>query len=359
MIRRIDVDLGSRSHAIVIEPGALARLGAITAEVAPHARALLAVDSNIAATHGPVAQAASPGGESFDWGPVDVADEDMGDGQIARWAAVHLRQDHSQPFFLAVGFYRPHIPLFAPRPYFELYDDLNIQLPAVQPNDLDDLSPTGRQWVLEAVTAGSHATVVEHGQWPAAVKAYLACVSFVDAQIGLMLDALEAGPNAAETLIILWGDHGWHLGEKQHWGKWTGWQRATCVPLIIAPATNDRRFPVPSRTDEPVSLLDLYPTLIDLCGLPPVEALSGQSLMPLLRNPQTNAGRTVISTFERGNHAVIDARYRYIHYADGSEELYDTANDPHEWVNLAANPAYQPLIQERLRHVPTVAPTQP
>ena len=174
----------------------------------------------------------SPGGESFDWGPVDIADEEMGDGKIARWAAERLSKDQPQPFFLAVGFYRPHIPLFAPKKYFDLYEGLGIQLPPMQENDLDDLSPTGRKWALEAVTAGVHATVIEHGQWQAAVKAYLACVSFVDAQIGLILDALEAGPNAQDTIIVVWGDHGWHLGEKQHWGKWTGWQRSTARPSV-------------------------------------------------------------------------------------------------------------------------------
>jgi arylsulfatase A-like enzyme len=298
-------------------------------------------------------------GESFDWGPLDVADEDTGDGRIARWAAERLGRRHAQPIFLAVGFYRPHIPLFAPKRYFDLYDGVAMQLPPFQEGDLDDLSATGRKWALEPITAGAHATVVRHGQWAAAVKAYLACVSFVDAQIGLMLEALDTGPNAENTVIVLWGDHGWHLGEKQHWGKWTGWQRSTRVPLIVAPAKGDRRFTRPNRTDEPVSLLDLYPTLIELCGLPARDALRGQSLVPLLHDPRANTGRAVISTFDRGNHAVIDRRWRYIRYADGSEELYDTQQDPHEWTNLAARPEHRPQLQRLARHLTLTTSADP
>ena len=301
----------------------------------------------------------SPGGESFDWGPVDVDDDEMGDGKIARWAAERLEKKHEKPFFLAVGFYRPHIPLFAPKQYFELYEGMDIQLPPTMEGDLEDLSPTGRQWALEAVTAGAHATVVKNDQWQDAVKGYLACVSFIDAQIGRMLDALDEGPHAANTVIVLWGDHGWHLGEKQHWGKWTGWQRSTRVPLVIVPPVDDKRFKLPARTIEPASLLDLYPTLIDLCGIAGREGLSGQSLVPQLLDPNANKGRVVISTFDSGNHAVIDSGWRYIRYADGSEELYDTHADPHEWENLAAQPKHQSRLQELSSHIPPPSSVNP
>jgi arylsulfatase A-like enzyme len=293
-------------------------------------------------------------GESFDWGPVEVTDEQMGDGQIARWGADKLRRKHDQPFFLAVGFYRPHIPLFAPRKYFDLYDGIEIALPPVKDDDLDDLGPTGRKWATEAVTAGAHDTVVKHQEWQSAVKAYLACVSFIDAQVGLLLDALESGPHASNTIVVLWGDHGWHLGEKQHWGKWTGWQRATRVPLVIALPERAAPGARPARTTAPVSLLDLYPTLIELCGLPPREQLAGKSLVPLLRDPQGHSERTVISTFDRGNHAVMDSRWRYIRYADGSQELYDCQSDPHEWTNLAGEPEHQSRMREMSRQLPPV-----
>ncbi|MEQ1829066.1 MAG: sulfatase [Pirellula sp.] len=277
-------------------------------------------------------------GDSFDWGALDVDDLDMGDGQIAEWSVQRLRLRHEQPFFIAVGFYRPHIPLFAPKKYFELYDGIDISIPEVRADDLDDLSPTARERALAADTAGSHATVVKHAQWQAAVKSYLACISLIDAQVGKMLDALDASPNADNTLVMLWSDHGWHLGEKQHWGKWTGWQRSTHVPLVVAPPAG--KFPTGTRCDQPVSLLDLYPTLIELCALPSLDKLAGQSLVPLLQDPSKPTGRVVVTTFDKGNYSLTSERSHYIRYADGSEELYDRKTDPHEWTNLASNPEH-------------------
>jgi len=294
----------------------------------------------------------SPAAESFDWGALDVVDADMGDGQIATWAAGHLAKAHEQPFFVAVGFYRPHIPLFAPKKYFDLYDGMDIQLPLVKADDLDDLSATAKKFALEADTAGAHATVLKHDQWQAAVKSYLACVSFVDAQVGKLLDALDAGPHAANTVIVLWGDHGWHLGEKQHWGKWTGWERSTHVPLIIAPPRTAVGIPRGANCVDPVSLLDLYPTLIELCALPKIDGLAGQSLVPLLKNPSQSTDRVVLTTFDKGNYSATGARWHYIRYADGSEELYDRTTDPHEWTNLAAKPEHAAQKAALARHLP-------
>src|SRR6185369_7851848 len=184
--------------------------------------------------------------------------------------------------------------------------------------------------------------------------AYLACISFVDAQVGKLLDALDRGPNANNTIVVLWGDHGWHLGEKQHWGKWTGWQRATHVPLIIAPAVRSSGdgYQRGAKCAEPVSLIDLYPTLIEMCGLPPREGLSGQSLAPLLREPTRETGRHVISTFDRGNYSVMGSRWHYIRYADGSEELYDLKADPNEWTNLGVDPSYVATRERMAEHLP-------
>jgi arylsulfatase A-like enzyme len=293
----------------------------------------------------------SRAGESFDWGPFDADDSDMGDGQIAAWAADRLARTHDKPFFIGVGFYRPHIPLFAPKKYFDLFANVNIQLPAVKSDDLNDLSDTAKTRALEAETAGAHATVVNHNQWQAAVKAYLACIAFVDAQVGKLLDALDAGPNAGNTMIVLWGDHGWHLGEKQHWGKWTGWQRATHVPLIITPprdAPGD--FKIGAKYTEPISLLDIYPSLIDCCGLPALDGLSGRSLVPFMRDPAQHTDRAVLTTFDRGNKSVMTRRWHYIRYADGNEELYDLDADPHEWTNLSGNQNYLLIKESLARH---------
>jgi arylsulfatase A-like enzyme len=296
----------------------------------------------------------SPAGESFDWGPVEVSDGAMGDAKIADWAAERLRRRHEQPFFLAVGFYRPHIPLFAPRRYFDLYPTESVVLPPTRKDDLGDLSATARRLALEPVTAGTHATVVRHNQWKQAVAAYLACVSFVDAQVGRLLDALERGPHADHTVIVFWGDHGWHLGEKQHWGKWTGWERATRVPLVIVPAkVGPERFPAGAVCRQPVGLIDLYPTLLDLCALPAKPDLDGASLVPQLRDPAAST-RPALTTFGPGNHAVRDDRWRLIRYADGSEELYDHDQDPHEWQNLAADRRFASVRDRLAKSLPPV-----
>lgn len=287
-----------------------------------------------------------PKGESFDWAALDVADRDMGDSKITDWAIQNLRsQSEAKPFFMAVGYYRPHIPLYAPKKYFDLYDGVDIKLPPVREDDLEDLSPIASKWALEAVTAGSHATTVKHGQWQSAVRAYLACVTFIDAQVGRMLDVLDTTSHHKNTWVILWGDHGWHLGEKQHWGKWTGWQRSTQVPLLILPPSDNKgRFATNATCDTPVSLIDLYPTLVDLCGLKQVHRLDGQSLRPQLTNPEAISNRLAITTFDKGNYAISGTNWRYIRYSDGSEELYHRKNDPHEWINLAARPSHAKIV---------------
>ncbi len=282
-----------------------------------------------------------PAAESFDWGGVDVPDSAMGDAQIVDWAIKRVREPGPGPFFLGVGFYRPHIPLWAPAKYFEPFPLASIQLPPHLDSDLEDLGETGRRIALEPATAGSHATVVKYKQWEAAVAAYLACVYFVDTQIGRLLEVLESTPQGRNTAIIIWGDHGWHLGEKQHWGKSTGWERATRMPLLVVPPAGASGFALGQTSREPVSLVDLYPTVLEFTGVPPpATSLDGQSLLPLLREPKKRTGRMVISTFQREHFSVGDDRWRYIRYSDGSEELYDHQSDPTEWRNLAAKPEH-------------------
>lgn len=278
-------------------------------------------------------------GESFDWGPLDVPDSDMGDTQITDWAIGKLGEESDAPFFLGVGYYRPHIPLFAPKKYFDRFKKSPAQLPPFARDDLNDLSEIGKQWAIEPITAGSHATVLQHDQWQAAVESYLACVTFVDAQIGRLLDALDQSGKRDNTLIVLWSDHGWHLGEKQHWGKWTPWERSTRVPLIIVPAKthSDQFAAAGSSCDQPVSLIDLYPTLTHLCGVKRPDQLDGQSLAGLLRDPSQTTGRTIVTMIDKGNISLRTKDWRYIRYQDGATELYDLANDPNEWSNLAGD----------------------
>lgn len=275
------------------------------------------------------------GGESFDWGPLDVEDDAMGDAAVADWASERLRRQQSSPFFLAVGFYRPHIPLFAPQKYFKPFPIESIVLPDSPADDLDDLGELGRKIALEADTAGLHATVVKHDQWKQAVAAYLACVTFIDAQVGKLVKALESGPHHGNTIVMLFSDHGWHLGEKQHWGKRTPWERSARVPLVIAPPSRSTALMPPGVCNEPVGLIDVYPTLIELCGLPAVDGLDGTSLTRLMRDPLLTTDRAIITTIDRGNYSVRDTLWRWIRYRDGSEELYDHKNDSRELKNLA------------------------
>ena len=176
-----------------------------------------------------------------------------------------------------------------------------------------------------------------------------------NADIAVLRPAKE-GPAAANTVIVFWGDHGWHLGEKAHWGKWTGWQRATRVPLLIAapqsgPTAN---FPRGTTCAAPVGLIDLYPTLVEVCGLAPRPGLAGESLAPLLKNPATSSDRHILTSFDAGNFAVTGPQWRYLRYADGNEELYDSVNDPHEWTNLAGRPDVRALQQTMAAKIPVI-----
>ncbi|MCA9069966.1 MAG: sulfatase [Planctomycetaceae bacterium] len=297
-------------------------------------------------------------GESFDWGPLDVPDSAMGDTQITDWAIEKLQADFKKPFFLGVGYYRPHIPLWAPQKYFERFQNQKVQLPPIRENDLDDLSPTGKRWAIEAVTAGLHATVVKHGEWEEAVKGYLACTTFVDAQIGRLLKALDEGQYGDNTLIVLWTDHGWHLGEKQHWGKWTGWERSTRVPLIFVPTIQaGKRSPNRGHSTcaAPVSLIDLYPTLTELCKVKAPNDLDGQSLVPLLRNVNLQTDRVVVTSFDRGNVSLRSDQWRYLRYRDGSVELYNIKLDPNEWTNLANDGQHNSVLERFRKKIPEAA----
>lgn len=286
-------------------------------------------------------------GESFDWGPLDVADAEMGDCRATDWALAKLGTAPGKPFFLGVGYYRPHIPLFAPaRDFAELPPVEAIQTPICPADDLADLGPVARQFTLDPITAGTHRLVAESGQWRQAVRAYLACVSFVDRQIGRLLDGLDASPAAGQTWIVLWSDHGWQLGEKEHWGKWTGWRQSTRVPLIVVPPPGWDGAVAGRVCDEPVSLLDLHPTVLEVCGLAAEPGLAGRSLLPLIRAPQQETDRAVLTSIDPGNYALSNRDWRFIRYHDGTEELYQISQDPGEWRNLAGQPGHEPKLAE-------------
>jgi arylsulfatase A-like enzyme len=272
----------------------------------------------------------------------------MPDYRTASWAAGFLAHKQDRPFFLAVGFIKPHLPFYAPRKYFYLYPLDKVELPKVLANDLDDVPPAG---VRLARPEGDHKKVVAAGQWKKAVQAYLACVSFADAQVGRVLEALAAGPHAGNTVVVLWGDHGWHLGEKQHWRKFALWEEATRTTFIV---TAPGLAGAGRRCGRTVSLMDVYPTLTELCGLKPRPGPEARSLVPLLRDPGREWGHPALTTHGRNNHAVRSERWRYIRYADGSEELYDHDADPLEWKNLAGDAKYAAVKKELAGHLPKV-----
>lgn len=292
--------------------------------------------------------------DSFDWAPLDVPEDDFPDGKIANWGVEQLERQHDGPFLLALGFYKPHQPFFAPRKYFDLYDAKRIALPPTIAGDLYDVPTPGRDLATRPWTSGTHKTVMEHNAWRDAVHAYLATVSFVDALVGRAIDALDRSPYADSTWIILWSDHGWSLGEKEHWGKHVPWVESVRMPLMIVPPGNAQPdgFEPGSRCEAPVSLLDLYPTLIDACGLPRRRELEGRSLLPLVGDPHAPWTEAAVATVGRGTHTVFSRRWRYLRYFDGSEELYDLLDDPHEWFNLADDPNVAEIKQRLSGYTP-------
>jgi arylsulfatase A-like enzyme len=286
-------------------------------------------------------------GESFDWASFDLPDEAFGDGLVTDWAIEQLKDHPSdKPFFIGIGYYRPHIPLYAPKKYFDLYPLESIQLPQVRSDDLDDIPEAGKKRALSAVTAGTHQNVIAHNQWKNAVQAYLACISFIDSQIGELLDYLDNSPYAKNTIIVFFSDHGWHLGEKQAWGKFSPWIHSTNTPFIICPAGSKTN----ALCHEPVSLLDIYPTLVEMAGLPETE-VDGVSLVPLLNNPALDNHRVVTTYVGEDVYALSSKKWRLIHYGDGSEELYNIREDPLEFINLIDNTDYRSVVTELKKHI--------
>lgn len=284
----------------------------------------------------------------WDWGAFPERDEQLPDHQIASWAEEQLAQPYDQPFFLAVGFLTPHVPQYAPQKWIDLYPLDSVQLPTVLQGDLNDISSYATDLTRLKHVAPTHEWVTESDQWKPLVQTYLACVSFMDAQVGRVLDALEASPYADNTLVVLLSDHGFHLGEKERWAKRSIWQDGAGVPLMMAGPGVSRG----AVCDKPVELIDIYPTLLEVSGLQVHPMLEGNSLKPLLEDPQAEWPHMARSSFGPENVAIISEEHRYIHYRDGSEELYDRKDDPHEWHNLAGNAAMRAVLEAHRNHLP-------
>jgi len=286
----------------------------------------------------------------MDWGvwPLDNDDTTKGDYKVATWTVEQIKAaPKDQPFFIAAGFFLPHVPCYATQKWFDLYPDDDSVLPKILENDRDD-TPRFSWYLHWSLPEPRLAWLKEKNQWRHLVRSYLASVSFADAQAGRLLAALEASGHAENTIVVVWGDHGWHLGEKGISGKNTLWDRSTRVPLIFAgPGVKAGQ-----RCAQPAELLDIFPTLIELAGTPAREGLEGLSLMPQLRDAATKRERPAITSHGRGNHGIRSERWRYIRYADGSEELYDMQADPHEWTNLAGKAEHAAVIAAHRKWLP-------
>jgi len=285
-----------------------------------------------------------------DWGPFhpDVTTENTPDGKTAKWAADKLvGGELKEPFFLGAGIYLPHLPNYAPQKYFDMFPLEDIKLPeGYKEDDLDDISGVA----LTMGHPGWFKKIVDAGQWKPAIRAYLACTAMVDDQIGRILGALEKSKYADNTIIVLWSDHGWQLGEKERWTKFALWERATRVNFVwVVPDVTKPG----SVCDKPVNLLDIYPTLASLTGSkPPEKQLEGNDLSVLMRNPVASWDKTSLTAYEYKNYSIRSERYRYITYSDGTEELYDHEKDKWEWDNLAGNPEYAHIIKEMRKGIP-------
>ena len=291
---------------------------------------------------------------AFDWAPLDVSDEETGDYQSVAWVVEQLGRAHEKPFFLAAGIYRPHLPWYVPREYFDLFPLAEVQLPKALDGDLEDLPQRARD--IASRGGDYHRHVVEAGQWRAAVQGYLASIAYADALVGRLLDALDSSPYAANTVVVLWSDHGWQLGEKKHWRKFALWENVARTVLMVRVPRGVPGLPEGSAagavTERVTSLVDLFPTLIELAGLPLKPGLDGRSLVPLLRDPQLAWPYAAVTTYDVEEYSVRTEDWRYIRYIDGSEELYDHRADPEEWRNLAADSSYESIKAEMASHIP-------
>ena len=310
-----------------------------------------------AATRVPAGQSDGVGGIKF--APLDCKDEDIPDWTIADYGIAELAKKHTQPFFLGVGFHKPHMPWNVPKKWFDLFPLASIKLPPHLENDLDDVPPAG---VRMAHPETDHVPMVKSGRWKEAIQAYLATIAYCDMNLGRVLDAYEKSPDRANTILCLWSDHGWHLGEKSHWRKFALWEEATRSPFLwIVPGVT-KPGTICSRT---VDYMGIFPTLAELCGVPVPKHVESESFRALLANPQAAWDKPAVTTYRYKNHAVRSAGWRYIRYANGDEELYDETKDPNEYVNLAGKTEFAAKKIELAKYLPksdiadpSMAPTQ-
>lgn len=294
----------------------------------------------------------SPVSPNFDWGVYPDDPTHHIDHRSVAWAIERLQRRHDKPFFIATGIFRPHMPFYAAQRWFDEYPLQSLVMPTFRGGDLADLPqaarsllhPPGRRFMS---TFAAEQERRDEALFRKAVRGYQAASSFADYQVGRLLDALDRSDHAENTVIVLCSDHGFHLGEKDHWEKFVLYEKATRIPLIIAAPGQQAS----QRCERPVSLIDLFPTLVELGDLKRPDHLEGKSLVPLLQVP-TAQWEPALMTYGADNHAVRSDRFRYIRYRNGGEELYDLENDPYEWTNLADREDRRPTMNQLARWMP-------
>ena len=289
------------------------------------------------------------GKTNTDWGAFPENDTLMPDHQSVNWVTERLHSDYDKPFFMGLGFLRVHVPLYVPQKWFDLYPLETIETPPYKSDDLNDIPPVGMQ-INDLPMMPSTEWAKESGEWKKIVQAYLACISYVDYELGRVLDALENSKYSDNTVIVLWSDHGYRLGEKGTFAKHALWETATKAPLMFA----GPNLPKGKKINAPVEMLSIYPTLLELSGLPAYQRNEGYSLVDMMQPDKGFAEAKAITTFGMNNHAIKMDKYRYIQYEDGKEEFYDHRLDPNEWNNEAGNPKYKAQIEKMKGLLPKV-----
>ncbi len=286
---------------------------------------------------------------------LDVVDKEMGDYKVAQWASQEWRKVTENPLFMSVGFFRPHRPLQVPKSWFDQFPLESIRRPT-EPDGVDDWADMpefarrlARTHAHKPLHNGlsDHEYIVANDQWNATIRAYHASVAFVDRQIGRFLESLKKNPRGRETFVMLVSDHGWHLGEKKHWCKGAIWEQTTHIPFIV----RGPGIKAGSICTQPVSLIDVYPSLVDLAGFETPDWLDGISIKSQLAAPSTPRP-AAISSYGEANTSIRTEHWRYIRYEDGSEELYDHRVDPDEWTNLANKPEHEETKKRLTQMIP-------
>ena len=287
------------------------------------------------------------GGTVTDWAPLNVPDSVTSDYKIADWAVKKLDEKHTKPFFMAVGFVRPHVPWYVPKKWFDMFDNVDIKVPDYNPNDFDDIPEISKR--LHEISAMPDTDwLIKENKWKDMVKSYLACMAFVDSQLGKVLNKLENSDYKDNTVIILWSDHGYHLGEKDRTAKHSLWERATHIPLIFAGSVINKG----KRVSKPVQLLDIYPTILEMMNLPKNIENEGNSLMPLIKDENADWNHLSLTSYGYKNVSLFSEEYHFIQYRNGSGELYNLKKDPNEWTNLFNDLTYKRIVEEFRMRLP-------